>query len=119
MNERHLQRAGLAASILTAVGASICCIGPIAAATLGLTSLAGLVKYEPFRPSFTVATLLLLGGAFYLAYRRKPEVCEPDSVCASHGADRVQRLNRIVLWIATVIILIVITFPTWSNWILG
>ncbi|HXG57554.1 MAG TPA: mercuric transporter MerT family protein [Thermoanaerobaculia bacterium] len=118
--ERTLTKASLAASIAAAVGASICCIGPIAAAFFGLTSFAALVKYEPLRPLFTVATLLFLAGAFYLAYRRQPaEACEPGSLCATHGPTRVQKVNRIVLWVVTAIVLIVLTFPTWSNWLLA
>ena len=42
--EQSLTKAGLAVSVVTAVAASICCIGPIAAAFLGLTSFAALVK---------------------------------------------------------------------------
>ncbi len=117
---RSLTKAGLAASVAAAVGASICCIGPIAAAFLGLTSFGALVKYEPLRPILTLITLLFLGTAFYLAYRKRPaEACEPGSVCATHGPTRVQRINRIALWIVTAIVLTILTFPTWSNWVLG
>ena len=113
-------RAGLAVSVIAALGASICCIGPIAAAFLGFTSLAALVKYEPLRPVFSVITLAFLGSAFYLAYRKPPaEDCEPGSVCATHGPARVQRINRIALWVVTSVVLIILTFPTWSNWVLG
>ena len=70
-------RAGLAASVVAAVGASICCIGPIAAAFLGFTSLAALVKYESLRPVFSVINLSFLGSAFYLAYRKR--ICLRDA----------------------------------------
>jgi mercuric ion transport protein len=123
MNEKKetsLTKAGLAASALAAFAASICCIGPIAAAFLGLTSFGALVKYEPYRPLLTVVTLAFLGGAFYLAYRTRPvEACEPRYLCATNGATRVQRVNRVVLWIVTAIVLVILTFPIWSNWILG
>ncbi|MHB9001992.1 MAG: cation transporter, partial [Thermoanaerobaculia bacterium] len=49
--------AGLATSVVAAFGASICCIGPIASAFLGLTSFGALVKYEKFRPLFIGVTL--------------------------------------------------------------
>ena len=118
--DQSLRKAGLAASVLTAVGASVCCIGPIAAAVLGIGSLGGLVRYEPLRPYFTVMTLALLAGAFYFTYRKKPaEACAPDSLCATHGPDRMAKLNRIVLWVVTTIALAVLTFPTWSGWVLG
>lgn len=118
--DQSLSRAGLAASVVAALGASICCIGPIAAAFLGLTSFGALVKYEPYRPFFSVVTLALLGGAFYLAYRKRPaEVCEPGSLCATQGVTRMRNINRVILWIVTAIVLVILTFPTWSNWVLG
>lgn len=118
--EQTLSKAGLAASVAAAVGASICCIGPIAAAFLGLTSFGALVKYEPLRPLLTIITLGFLSGAFYLAYRKQPAAaCEPGSLCETHGPTRVQNINRIVLWIVTIVVLVILTFPTWSNWVLG
>lgn len=118
--ETSLTRAGLAASIAAAAGASICCIGPIAAAFLGLTSMSALVKYEPYRPLFTIVTLTCLAAAFYFAYRKRPaESCEPGSLCATRGIARVQKMNRIVLWTVTIVVVTILTFPTWSNWVLG
>jgi len=115
--ERSLTKAGLATSVVTAIAASICCIGPIAAAFLGLTSFAALVKYEPLRPLFTAVTVAFLGGSFYLAYRKPPaETCEPGSLCAEHN---VPRFTRVLLWTVTAIVFVVLTFPTWSNWVLG
>jgi mercuric ion transport protein len=117
-NDASLSKAGLAGSVLAAVAASICCIGPIAAAFLGITSLAAFGKYAPLRPAFTLITLAFLAAAFYLAYRRTP-ACAPGSVCATHGPSKVQRINRIALWIITGIVLVILTFPTWSVWVLG
>lgn len=118
--ESSMTKAGLAASIAASFAASICCIGPIAAAFLGLTSMGALVRYEPYRPVLTLVTLAFLAAAFYLAYRRTPaEVCEPGSLCATQGVTRVRKMNRIVLWIVTAIVLSILTFPTWSNWVLG
>jgi len=115
-----LTKAGLAASVVAAVAASICCIGPIAAAFLGFTSFAALVKYEPLRPLFTAITVAFLGASFYLAYRKRPaDTCEPGSICATHGATKVQKINRIVLWTVTAMVVVILTFPVWSNWVLG
>lgn len=119
--EKHAKvaRAGMVASIATAFGASICCIGPIVAVMFGVTSLAGLAKYEPLRPLFSGVTIVLLGFAFYATYRRPAAACESGSVCATRGVDRVQRINRIVLWLASAAAVVVLTFPTWSGWLLG
>ncbi|MBW3564507.1 MAG: hypothetical protein KY459_07265 [Acidobacteria bacterium] len=104
-------------AIITAVGASLCCIGPILAATFGVSSLAALSKYGFLRPWLAVLTVVLLGISFYLAYR-KPKECRTGSVCETHGTDRIQRWNRVVLWTATIIIALVLTFPEWSVLIL-
>jgi mercuric ion transport protein len=118
-NEAGIQKAGLTATLVSAVAASICCIGPIAAATLGITGLGALARYEPYRPYFAALTLVFLAGAFYLAYRKRPaEDCASGSLCATDG-DRIRKLNRAVLWVVTVIALVVLTFPTWSAWIWG
>ena len=119
VKQARVAQIGMAASIATAFGASICCIGPIAAVTFGMTSLAALAKYESLRPVFGGVTALLLGFAFYATYRRPPAACEPGSVCATRGVDRTQKINRFVLWLATAVAVIVFTFPTWSGWILG
>src|SRR5260370_41104125 len=90
-------RVGLGAWVIAALGASICCIGPIAAAFLGLTSMGALVKYERFRPLFAGVTVLFLAGAFYMTYRRRPaEACEQVSIGAPHPTT-VNSINRIAL----------------------
>lgn len=117
-NESGMQSASLAATLVSAVASSICCIGPLAAALLGLTGLGTLVKYERYRPTFTGLTLAFLAGAFYLTYRAKPaKACAPGSPCAAEGPEQIQKLNRVVLWIVTAIVALVLTFPTWSGWL--
>jgi mercuric ion transport protein len=106
----------MAASVIAALAASVCCIGPVLAATFGLTSLAALAKYERFRPIFGAGTVLFLGAAFYMTYRKQPaDECEPGTLCA---VPAVHSVNRIILWIAAVVAAIVLTFPTWSGWVL-
>lgn len=123
MEERHRSRirtAGLAGGVATAFAASICCIGPIVAATLGLTSLGALARYESLRPLFGGISIVFVAVAFFLTYRDRGDVaCQPGSACEIHGTDRVGRVNRTVLWIAAIVVAVVLTFPTWSNWILG
>ena len=114
----RVARFGMAASLATAFGASICCIGPIVAVMFGMTSLAALSKYEPLRPVFGAATAVLLGVAFCLMYRKRAAECAPGSLCETQGVDRMQKINRATLWIATAVALIVFTFPTWSAWVL-
>ena len=108
---------GIAAS-LAAIGvaflASLCCIGPVLFVTLGVG--AGLAsRFEPLRPVLTVVTVGLLALGFYSVYGRRPSTstsCAIDGTCA--GPRHAAR-NKALLWLATVIALVVLTFPQWST----
>src|SRR5882724_10846636 len=85
-------------SVIAAVAASICCVGPLVAVRLGVGSLAasGLQKW---RPLFLGVTFVLLGAAWYLTYRRpRIEGCAEGASCATKPA---AKGSKIVLWIAT------------------
>lgn len=117
---KTLRRTTLGAAVASAFAASICCIGPMAAALLGFTSLGAVMRFHALRPYLAVVTLLFLAGAFYLTYRGKPPAaCEPGSLCAITEPGRIQRLNRVILWVVAAVTLLVLAFPTWSGWIWG
>jgi mercuric ion transport protein len=111
-------RHGLLVS-LGAIGAaflaSLCCVGPVLFVTLGVG--AGLAsRFEPLRPLFTVLTLGLLALGFYVVYGRRPALahdsaCEPDGSCA---VPRNRTRDKILLWTATGVALVLLTFPQWS-----
>jgi mercuric ion transport protein len=102
-----------AGAIGSAIVASICCIGPLALALLGLGGGALLLKFAPYRPFFLGATALFLGAAFTLTYRRpRPEDCAPGSACAQPASRKTQ---GVVLWIVTVIVVLVAAFPYFSG----
>lgn len=102
-----------AGAIGSAVAASICCLGPLVLALLGLGGGALLLKFEPYRPYFLGVTALFLGAAFYLTYRRPaPEECEPGSACARSTHRKGQ---KIALWIVTVIVALAAAFPYFSG----
>lgn len=114
-------RGGILAS-LGAVGAaalaSLCCIGPLLFVTLGVG--AGLAStFEPLRPLFTALTVALLGAGFYVVYGRRPAVASPAAVvCGPDGScavPRNRRRERALLWTATLIALVLLTFPQWSR----
>lgn len=110
--ENKAQKATLIGGILASIAAASCCIGPILFAVLGISSAGALSRMEPYRPYITVLTLLLLGTAFYYTYRKKASVeCATDSFCANPQSDR---WNKIILWLATVLIMGFLTFPYWS-----
>lgn len=112
-------RRGLLAS-LGAVGAaflaSLCCVGPLLFVTLGVG--AGLASaFEPFRPVFTAATVALLAVGFYVVYGKRPAAVTPDAACASDETCVIpgnRTRDRVLLWVATVVALLLLTFPQWS-----
>ena len=104
---------------MTAFLVSICCIGSVMFAALGIGvgvtgSLADTAVFLrfllPYRPIFIGLTILLLGISFYLAYRRSTPVCVSENVGVP-GA--INRANRTVLWVLAVLALGLVVAPYW------
>ncbi len=98
-------------ALLTALAASLCCVGPLLLVFLGVGGAwaGSLSMFEPWRPLFIGLTLIFLGYAFYRIYgRTKSEACEPGSLCASPKSDHI---NKIALWFATILIIILLGIP--------
>ena len=114
-------RRGLAAAagaIGAAFLASLCCVGPLVFVAFGLG--AGLAStFEPLRPVFTLLTVALLAVGFYVVYGKRPATS--DTACASDGTPdgtcavpRNRTREKVLLWVATVVALVFLTFPRWS-----
>ena len=73
----------LLGGILSAFGASACCLGPLLLVSLGASGAwaARLRVLEPMQPLFLGATLLFLGFAFFRLYVT-PRRCAPGDACA-------------------------------------
>lgn len=108
--------------LVAAFFASICCIGPVVFAALGvgigatgfLAGTAGFLKaLLPYRPVFIGLTMLLLGIGFYLAYR-KPESarCAPGEVCTQGN---LKGGSRVWLWIMASLALVLVLAPYWLS----
>lgn len=105
------QKKSLKAAIITAVLASICCVGPLVLLALGISGawIGNLSALEPYRPFFMLITALFLGYAFYKIYRKpKAEECEPGSYCANPKSDKI---NKISLWTVTLIVVVLFSIP--------
>ena len=70
--------AGLGA-VLTGFLASLCCLGPLLLAGLGLGSVSVFVFFESYRTLFLLATLALLGLGFYGRYQQTRSACDCES----------------------------------------
>jgi mercuric ion transport protein len=103
------------ASVITAIGASVCCIGPVVAVTVGAGALgAASIRFEPYRPAFLALTLAFLGLAFYRVYRPAADACAPGATCPP--APRVR--TKLMLWVAATVIVLLIMFPYYVEFLL-
>jgi mercuric ion transport protein len=99
----------LVVGALAAIGASVCCVGPLALLTLGIGGawVASLTALEPLRPWLIAATLLFLGLAFRRLYLQ-PQVCEAGSACAEPV---VLTRQRAIFWIVALALLALLSVP--------
>ena len=114
-------------AIVTAVLASLCCITPVLAVLGGLSGIASTFSFlEPLRPYFIAFTIIILGYAFYNAYKPKEKdeiecACLPAEASAKEGDDdKVDTKKSFInsksfLWIVAVIAVVLITFPYYSQ----
>lgn len=102
-------RSSLVAGVLAAIGASVCCVGPLVLLTLGIGGawIANLTALEPIRPWFIAATLLFLGLAFRRLYFQ-PQVCEPGALCAD---PLVLKRQRVIFWVIALALLALLSVP--------
>ncbi len=99
----------LIASVLAAIGASACCVGPLVLLSLGIGGawVANLTALEPYRPIFIGLTLLFLGLAFYKLYL-VPQACASGSSCA---ASHILKRQRFIFWLVAVLLLGLLAVP--------
>lgn len=105
----------LSASVLAAITASLCCIGPLAATLLGIGSFGAAAVFEAWRPYLLGVTFALLAAAFYFTYRQREVACA-DGTCQVSNAPR---WNKVLLWIATGVVILFAGFPYYSGSLLA
>jgi mercuric ion transport protein len=105
-------KTALIGGVLAGIGASACCVGPLLLLSVGIGGawIAHLTALEPYRPVFTVLTLLFLGLAFWKLYLA-PQSCAVEDRCI---ADRTRNTQRMLFWILGPITLALVVSP----WIL-
>ena len=97
--------------LLGAVASASCCIVPLVLFSLGATGawIGRLSSMYPYKWYFFAATAAFLAGGFYMVYRRRPaDECEAGASCATPLGERI---NKAVLWSATVLVLAAVAFP--------
>ncbi len=107
---RETPKWGLVGAVAAAVGALVCCLGPLLLLALGVSGawIGNLTAMEKYRPLWMAATLVFLGLAFFRVYRKPKEVAgTPGSACSSVAGPR----NKVILWIITALVLGLFALP--------
>lgn len=108
------ERVATAGSVVSGLLASVCCIGPLVFALLGISGAAFAQRFEPFRPYLLVVTYALLSSAFYFGYGPQQAACEPGAACEM---PRANRFGKVLLWIAAIIVVLATAFPWYAQYL--
>lgn len=103
-------------AVVAAILSSACCWLPLLLIAFGASAAGVSGFFEQYRFVFLGATAVLLAGAFYLVYR-KPR-CGPGEACAVPNV-RLQRFNKGMLWVATMIVVAFAAFPNYVGALIG
>jgi len=107
-------------TLLSAFLASVCCVGPVIFAALGvgagatgiLAASADLAaSFVPFRPLFIGISVLFLGFAFYSVYRKKTADSFEDCDCGVKQGSQIKKRARSLIWVMAAIAMVLITIP--------
>jgi mercuric ion transport protein len=103
------ETASICAGTLSALGASVCCVLPLALIGIGVGGawVAQLRSFERFYPVFVGAAVAAFAYAFYRLYL-KPAPCAPDAACATPVT---RRDRRIAFWVTLLSAKALILFP--------
>ena len=99
-------------SILTAVGASLCCITPVLALISGTSGIAATFSWlEPLRPYLIGITILVLGFAWYQKLKPKNEI---DCDCETDEKPKFIQ-SKIFLGLVTGFAIVMLAFPYYGS----
>ncbi len=121
--------------LITALLSSACCWLPFLFIGLGVSGVAVSAAMEKYRLPLSILTFILLGAAFYFAYRPcrvktfggagSEDCCQPggeaDACCAPGKRQEINlnKLNKAILWIITPLALALVFFPGYSGLLLA
>lgn len=111
----------LGAGLLAAFAASLCCITPVLAVLGGLGGIASTFSFlEPLRPYLIGVTALVLGFAFYKAYKPKKKEdieCDCDPAHPAGGEDEKKSFlnSKGFLWFVAGVSILMFSFPSYSH----
>ena len=106
------------AGIFGAIGASACCILPLALFSVGIGGawISNLTAMYPYKWFIIAPTLVALGYGFYLVYRKPKVACASDAACARPVSSKIMKSS---LWLATLLVAAAISFPYFAPYLLN
>ena len=110
-NDIGKQRLMASGGVLGAVAASSCCVLPLVLFSLGAGGpwLGKLTALSPYQPIFVAITIGFLGYGYWLTYRKSGPACADGKACARPLPNRIVKTG---LWLATVLVLVALAWPT-------
>jgi copper chaperone CopZ len=99
-------------AVLAAFIASLCCIGPLLFAALGVGAFSAAALFAAARPYLLGVAIVALGFGFYRTYFRRAEACAPGEACETRPANKAGRAG---LWIASVAVVAFALSPWYAG----
>ncbi len=107
-------------TIVSAIMASACCWLPLLLLALGVSGAGIASTLEAYRPLFIVVTFGFLAAAFYFTYRpKKPNAADDCCPPATGRKFNIMTLNKVILWIVTVMAVAFLFFPSYVGALVG
>jgi len=99
--------------VLGALGASSCCVLPLAFAATGVSGawIGTLTKFAPYQPIFLAVASLCIGLGLWRAYRSNRTACEG----AQCGTLASHRLTRASLWLGAALLIVAGSVEWWAR----
>jgi mercuric ion transport protein len=104
-------KVGLIGGGFAAIGASVCCLGPLVLVSIGVGGawVSNLTALAPYRWVFILAALGFMGFAWHKIYRAPAAAqCEPEALCA---VPQTNRVYRVMFWVVSALVLLALVFP--------
>ncbi|MGH6890826.1 MAG: mercuric transporter MerT family protein [Dongiaceae bacterium] len=100
------------AGVFGAVGASSCCVLPLALAVAGISGawIGWLTKLAPYQPVFLAIGGLSIGFGLWRSYRGRAAACEGPQC----GTPASRRVTKATLWVAAALLLIAASTAWWA-----
>ena len=117
MSNSSTSNRALLLAITAGIGASACCIGPLLLLSLGFGGawVGNLTAMAPYSGYFTAIALLILAVVFHKLYIAEQK-CVAGSVCAN---PKVLKKQRITFWIVSIILIAMMGFPYYADYIVA